>query len=94
MFDRSRKALRVLAIFLCFIMSDYVSYDNDFSLSVLTQEDPKYVSVVYETSDEEESSNYKVLLEHAKQLGGDDVRKNAVGSCNDLTFTDSISVAM
>ena len=63
-------------------MSDYVSDDDDYSLSGLTQKDPKYVSVVDESSDEEESGNYKALLECAKQLGGGDFREVTMGACD------------
>ena len=51
-------------------MGDYVSDDN-FSLSGLTQEDPKYISVVQETSDEEDVSNLSAIFECARKLGGE-----------------------
>ena len=71
-------------------MSDYVSDDEDFSLSGLTQEDPKYISVVDETSDDEESGNYQALLECAKQLGGGNVREDMLGACDESNVVDVI----
>ena len=69
-------------------MSDYVSDDEDFSLLGLTQEDPKYISVADETSDDEESGNYQALLEYAKQLGGGNVREDTLGACNESNVVD------
>ena len=90
MIHSSRKAFCILAIFACIIMSDYVSDDDDFSLSGLTQEDPKYISVVGETSDDEESGNYQALLECAKQLGGGDVREHMLGVWDESNVADAI----
>ena len=90
MVHSSREAFFIVAIFLCVVMSDYVSDDDDFSLSGLTQEDPKYVSVVDETSDDEETGNYRALLECAKQLGGGDVREDTMGACDESNVADVI----
>ena len=44
--------------------------DNDYSLSGLTQENPKYVDIIGETSDDDKSSNLSAIFECAKQLAG------------------------
>ena len=90
MIHSSRKAFCFLAIFGCFIMSDYVSDDEDFSLSGLTQEDQKYISVVDKTSDDEESGNYEALLECAKQLSGGNVREDTLGACDESNVANAI----
>ena len=68
-------------------MVEYLSED-DFSLSGLTQEDPNYVSVVNETSDAEEISNFKELLKCAKQLGGGNDREQVVSSFDESNIAN------
>ena len=82
MFEWSKKAFSCWVVILCLVkMSDYFSDDDNLSLAGLTQEDPKYIDVVNETSDEEESSNLSELFKCAKQLGGND-KEVTSGTCN------------
>ena len=81
MFERSWKAFCLVVVFHACVMAG-IGFDSEdeLSLSGLTQEDPKYIDVVGETSDEGESSNLSAIFACAKKLAGDDTAVTSVVS--------------
>ena len=78
-------------IVVCFMMDGTLSEDDDFSLSGLTQDDPKYVSVVEETSDDEINDNLQGLFDCAEELSRGDKRKLDKDVFDSGSFSNVIS---
>ena len=61
-----------VAFYACAMAGIGFDSEDELSLSGLTQEDPKYIDVVGESSDEDKSSNLSAIFACAKKLAGDD----------------------